>query len=156
MRDEFVNALIEASASVLQSMLGQNIIVGLPFMRTPSTDDNSIGVCIGITGNIRGQIIFVMGKSSVCNIASKMIMMQVDDISDIVRSAINELANMITGNVGSLLFNRGIETNITTPTFIYGENLKYLTNDNYKSLCIYFEIDEGTKIEVEVSILNNN
>ena len=84
-------------------------------------------------------------------IASGMIMgMPVTEFDEISKSAISEMASMIMVNTATLLYNRGINIDITPPSLLMGENMQ-ITPSKIKTICIPLLIDENDKIELDVS-----
>ncbi len=111
----------------------------------------SLGVMliVGIVGDVKGNVIYAMSIESAKEIASKMMMgMPVEELDDMARSAISELSNMLTANASINLTNMGINTNISTPTLMYGNDFEAKMNTD-KILCIEVHVDD---IPVEINI----
>ena len=66
------------------------------------------------------------------------------------KSAISELANMIMGNAATLLYNRGINIDITPPSLLMGENMQ-ITPSKMKTICIPLVISSEDKIDLDIS-----
>lgn len=152
MQVEFVNAFIESTKQVLSSTVNKSASVGQAFVRTSLNNEGGVGICVGITGRVRGQIVFSMKKNLACDIASKMMMTQIIELDEVSRSAVSELANMIMGKTASSLFEQGFKIDITPPAFLLGENLCYLGTSKVKTLCIPFEFEDNSIIEAEIFI----
>ncbi|MCY6371670.1 chemotaxis protein CheX [Clostridium ganghwense] len=111
----------------------------------------SIGVMIilGIVGNIKGNVVYGMNIESAKKIASKMMMgMPVNELDDMAQSAISELSNMVTANASMNFSNIGINTNISTPTLMYGKDFEVKMNAD-KVLCVGILVDN---IPIEINI----
>lgn len=91
-------------------------------------------IMIGVTGEMRGQVLIAMSENDACDIASKMCMMEVKTIDDFAASALSELGNMIMGNASTVFASNGIGIDITPPTLSHGE--VSFTNTYAKSLCV--------------------
>lgn len=152
MQAEFINPLIDSIHSVLQQAVNLNSTLGQVFVRTAPTTEDGVGICLGITGHVRGQIVFSMKKHVACEIASIMMMTQVSELDEVSRSAVSELANMIMGTTASNLSEKGFRIDITPPAFLLGENLCYLATSKVKTLCLPFVLDNGSVIEAEIFI----
>ena len=152
MQAEFVNPIIEATEYVVLSALRTGIKVGQVFVRTAPSNVGGVGICLGITGKIRGQVVFSMKKSVACEIASKMMMQTVEELDEVSRSAVTELANMIMGRSAATLFEQGLKIDITPPAFLLGENLSYLGTSKVKTLCIPFIFENGSLMEAQVFV----
>ena len=70
--------------------------------------------------------------------------------SDITKSAISELGNMILGNAATLLYNINIKIDITPPTLLLGEKIS-ISIANMKTICIPLKTELGI-IELDISI----
>lgn len=120
MKAEFINQFMQGAQNVLSMICNEQTSLGKVYVKAaPYTDDMSIAV--GLTGNLKGEIVYTMKHSMACYLASKMMMgMPVSEIDDMARSALSELANMISGTSATLFSGLGIITDITPPKFIDG------------------------------------
>jgi len=76
------------------------------------------GVLIGMTGDIKGQLI-LEGKSSVFEgLGQAMFGMPLE--GEMLNSFSGELGNMIAGQLATILSTKDIITDITSPTIVYG------------------------------------
>lgn len=74
-------------------------------------------ILIGVTGEMRGQVVLSIDEKKACEIASRMMMgMPVPELDDMAISAISELGNMIMGNAATVFSVRNIGIDITPPT----------------------------------------
>jgi chemotaxis protein CheX len=88
--------------------------------------DKDITAFIGIVGEIKGNVSYSFNSKTAMGIVSAMMMgMPVTNINEIERSALAELANMITGNaVGGLTDIKDID--ITPPSVIMGQDIFFV------------------------------
>lgn len=155
MQAEFINPLVEASKLILSNTTQMNVRVGKIFVRTTPNNDGGVGICIGITGKIRGQVVFSMQTKVACKLASSLMMGPINELDEVSRSAVSELANMIMGTTASKLSESGFKIDITPPAFLLGENLSYLGTSKVKTLCIPFIMEDDSEIEAEVFVLKD-
>ena len=106
-------------------------------------------IIIGVTGEMKGQVLLSMSEEDACNIASKMCMMEVKQIDDFAASALSELGNMIMGNASTVFSSNGIGIDITPPTLSHGE--VSFTNTYAKNLCVPLTFD-STTIELYLAL----
>ncbi len=149
---EFVNPLIESAKYILSTTLKKQAKVGEVFVRTEPSNTGGVGICLGVTGKVRGQVVFSMTTNTALSIAGTMMNTTVTELDEVPRSAVTELANMIMGRTAATLFENGMKIDITPPAFLLGENLIYLGTSKVKTLCIPFELEDGLTIEAEVFI----
>lgn len=151
MNIEYINPFIEASQTVLKQVAFLDAKLGKVYLKTSPYNSEDIIIMVGLTGKIRGQAIFSMSRELGMKIASAMMMgMQVTEFDEISKSAISEMANMIMGNTATLLYNRGINIDITPPSLLMGENMQ-ITPSKMKTICIPLLMGENDKIDLDVS-----
>lgn len=76
------------------------------------------GVFLGITGDIKGKIVFVGEQSTFGSIGEIMFGSQID--GEMLNSFSGELGNMIAGNLSTNIVSNGVTIDITAPTIIEG------------------------------------
>ena len=119
MKSENVNAFVQGAQSTLDTICGSACRLGKLFVKQAPYDGLAISVVIGVTGQLVGEIIYTMDTDCGLYLASKVMMgMPVPAMDDMAKSAVSELANMISGSVANTLYNNGVQVDITTPTFL--------------------------------------
>jgi len=151
MKVEYINPFLKASMEVLKMMAQMEMITGKPFLKTsPFTAENLI-IVVGITGEIRGQAVISMSTEMAKTIASNMMMgMPVPEIDEMAKSALSELGNMIMGNSATLLFNAGVNIDITPPTLMMGENLS-ISSGQMTTISVPLECPQG-HVNIDISM----
>ncbi len=151
MKVEYINPFLKASVEVLRMMAQMEFTMGKPYLKTsPFTAENMI-IVVGITGEIRGQAVISMGLDMAKTIASAMMMgMPVEEMDEMAKSALSELGNMIMGNSATLLFNQGVNIDITPPTLMMGENMS-ISSAQMTTLSVPLNSDRGT-ITFDISV----
>ena len=108
---------------------------------------------LGIVGDVKGNVAYIMDMESGKKIASKMMMgFPVNELDDMAQSAISELTNMLTANASINLSNIGVNINISTPTLMYGENIQIKMNTE-KVLNVKLTADD-IPIDVNIALQN--
>ena len=152
MKVEYINPFIEASQTVLMQIAGLEARLGKVYVKDSPYKSDNIMVIVGLTGTMRGQVIFSMGRPVALGIASSMMGgMPVSELDEMAKSAISELTNMILGNTATLLYNRGIGVEITPPSFLMGENMQVSAN-KLKTVCIPLMMDNENTIEIDIAL----
>jgi len=152
MKNDCIILFAEACRSVMKSAANMDITIGEQYVKTSPFASNTIAVIIGITGDIKGQVIFSMSVDVACDIASSMMLgMQVNELDELSKSAVTEAANMILGNAATLLYNKGIKIDITPPTLLTGENMQVSTINKMETRCIPLNISTGGKMELDIA-----
>lgn len=137
---EHINPFLMAAKKVFQDMCFIEVQIQKPTLKEASFNSDSWVIIIGVTGEMRGQVLIGMSKSDACMIASKMCMMEVTEIDDFAASALSELGNMIMGNAATVFSSQNIGIDITPPTLSHGE--VSFTNSYAKSLCVPLLMEE--------------
>lgn len=116
---------------------------------------NSLGVMtiVGVVGDIKGNVVYSFDEEGAKKIASSMMMgMPVNELDDMSKSALTELANMLTANAATNLSKIDVTANISTPTLMCGKDLQ-ATMSTDKVLCIAFSVD-GVTVETNIALDN--
>ena len=138
---EHINPFLLAAKKVLQDMCFVEVAIQKPMLKEASFGPDSWVIIIGVTGEMRGQVLIAMTEENACGIASKMCMMEVKTIDDFAASALSELGNMIMGNAATVFSSNGIGIDITPPTLSHGQ--VSFTSTYAKSLCVPMTFPDG-------------
>ncbi len=151
MKAEYINPFIASAMNVLKQMTGSDVKRGDIALRKGIQPKYEVAVTLGVVGDIRGDVAYSMSTQTALKLAGAMAMgMQFDDIqNEIVRSAIGELGNMITGGAVTELAAKGIKADISPPSIIIGKNIKVFST--LPSVVIPLLTDFG-EIEISVSL----
>jgi len=129
MKVEYINPFIKASKEVVKMTMGLDLEIGKPSVKKTPFPLDEVILVVGVTGQIKGQVIISMKMEVAKTVASKMMMgMPVDELNDMAKSAISELGNMIMGNTATLIANQGISVDITPPTLMLGKDISLSFN----------------------------
>jgi chemotaxis protein CheX len=154
MNIEYINPFIEASQAVLKTIANLDATLGKVYLKNSPYSGENVVIIVGLTGKIRGQVIFSMDKNVAMNIASSMMGgMPVLELDEISKSAIAELTNMILGNTATILYNKGVGIEITPPSFLMGENLQ-ISSTKMQTICIPLNLNNGHVIEIDISVVD--
>ncbi len=147
---ECINPFLMAATSILHDMCQYDIQVGRPYVKTTEFKDDSVIIMIGVTGEMRGQVIIGFTFKHACEIASKMMGMPVEDMDELSMSAISELGNMIMGNAATILSTKGIGIDITPPTL--GRGSVSFTTSYTKNICIPLMAAGENLLELDIAV----
>lgn len=145
-----INPFLIASTKILKDMCFVDAKVGKPSVKNIAFTDDTIVIIIGVTGEMRGQVMIAFSNDVACDIASKMCMMPITQMDEISTSAICELGNMIMGNTATVFSTKGIGIDITPPTMCKG-NVTFTTGFT-KNICIPIIYEENKVIEFNIAL----
>lgn len=106
------------------------------------------GVLVGITGSIKGKVLFLADTEFFSSVGELMFGMALE--GEMLKSFAGELGNMISGGLCSNTFARGMSIDITSPTIMEGSTalsgfkeaiVVEMTFQNGKKLAIGLMID---------------
>ena len=90
---------------------------------------SGVVLTLGIVGDKKGNVVYSIDMDGAKKIASTMMMgMPVETFDEMAKSAVSELANMISGNASTAIAAKGFTIDIAPPTLIAGENVKITSN----------------------------
>ena len=119
--------------------------------KTIEFSEESVAIMIGITGQMKGQVLMAFGYEQALQVASKMMMgMPVAELDSMATSAISELGNMIMGNAATIFSTKGIVIDITPPTVCRGAMT--ITQSYAQNICVPIQSDDGLSLELDIAI----
>ena len=114
---DHINPLLMAASTIMRDACQMEMKIGRPYVKTTEFQSDSVIIMIGVTGEMRGQVLISFTTPKACQVASGMMMgMPVPELDDMAMSAISELGNMIMGNAATVFSVRNIGIDITPPT----------------------------------------
>ncbi|MFC0523217.1 chemotaxis protein CheX [Pontibacillus salicampi] len=116
---EIVNGTIESVKAVLPF----DIYIEKPNVIQEPLIQADLGVLIGMTGDMEGRLLIEGTRECISSIGSSMFGMPIGD--EMLESFTGELANMIAGNLATIVSGREVHIDITPPTVIVGATKLY-------------------------------
>jgi len=120
METKFSNIFIDSWNTVIESFSSRQIMsADVRLTREYADANRGISACIGIIGDIDGQISMSMNAETGKALASEMLGgMEIMEVDEMVISAVGELCNMIMGNACSTITSSNTNVDITPPTVV--------------------------------------
>ena len=121
------NEIVEAFSKVFLNVMPQLGITDVEFKNIEVCDKKittpGVVIIIGIVGELHGNVIYAMGEESARKFASVMMGMGdiMEEFDEMAQSAVSELGNMLAANTCIEFGAKGITTDISTPTLMYGD-----------------------------------
>ena len=147
MSNQVVTNLLNSTTSAIKSVVPFDIQMDKPTLFTEKEINTELGVLIGITGDIRGSIYLNTLRKTSSSIAEKMYGIKID--GDMLVSFQGELGNMISGNISRIIYENGVEIDITPPTIVEG---RIITNGHKVALKISTNIEDIGGIDIILTI----
>ncbi len=154
MRVEYINPFVESAYSVLTEVLQAEVSRGELYLKSSAAPVLGVAAIIGLAGDVEGRVLLDMDKPTAIAVASGMLqsmdMDPIEELNEMGRATISELANMITGQAVTKLHNLGFKFDLTPPALVTGDNME-ISNTNVEALIVPMEMPQG-KIEINVAI----
>ncbi len=145
---KYINPFLESFSAVMPQLGYENIQKGSLSVKGQELVNSGVNIIIGIVGKIRGNVVYNLTMQSAKNIASTMMGMPIEELDEMSKSALSELANMLTASAATSFYNLGLPVDISTPTLLQGENISIKMSSN-QVLCVQLLADDNA---VDVNI----
>lgn len=135
--------VIEAAQEIFSTMVMMEVsaVEGTP--DGLSSFQDSISGVIGLTGTHKGVLAIHLPHVVAMAITGSFLGMDVDSINEDVEDAVGELANMMGGNVKSILSEKGRDIELSMPTTIQGKRYEFEPTREVERLVIPFTSENG-------------
>ncbi len=125
MEKDLIAHFINAGSEVLFELLQEKPSVEKVYKIERTSKTQGIAIIIGITGDMEGRIIIDIAPDTAHKISEIILQESLkSEDTELIESAVGELANMIAGRAVSILNELGTSLKITPPTTFSGQNLK--------------------------------
>jgi chemotaxis protein CheX len=113
----YVNPFVQGAQRVFATICQETPTLGKIFVKQRPYNASEVTVAVSIFGAFEGEVIYNMKEADGCFIVSRMMMgMPVESLKDdMSKSAISELANIISGNVATIFAGKEITVDIKPP-----------------------------------------
>jgi len=149
---DFINPFVGSAFSVIEMVTGDQPKRGDLSARKKLFKSQAVTIVIGVTGGLKGQVLYGMAGDTARRLAGAMIGSEVTDMDEMATSALAELGNMVTGNAAAQLSQAGYNAEISPPTVVLGQEIVVLTVD--AALVITVLTAFGT-LEINVALEEN-
>ena len=154
MRVEYINPFVESAYSILKEVLDDEVRRGELYLKASSVPTMGVAAIVGLAGDVSGRIVFDMDMPTAIKIAGRMNREEFTVFDDMAKATIAELANLITAQAVTKLYDLGFKFDLTPPSLISGENLE-ISDHNVEALIVPLESNYGC-LEVNVAIKEKN
>jgi len=137
--EKIVESAIEIFSTMVMMEISEN---GTPMTETIPLTDTISGV-IGMAGTHKGVLAIHLPHNVAMAITGSFLGMDVDTINEDVEDAVGELANMLGGNVKTILSEKGRDIDLSLPTTISGRQYDFQPTKEVERIVIPFSCDVG-------------
>lgn len=148
-RDQIVSSTVE----IFTTMVMMDVAVSDEICEKLKTLENTITGVIGLAGTHKGVLAIHFPIPVACAITTSFLGMEVTELNEDVEDAIGEIANMLGGNVKSILSEKGRDIDLSLPTTISGKEYVFQTIKSAERVAIPFRVATGSFV-VELQLEN--
>lgn len=152
----YVNAFVQGAQRVFATVCNETPALGKVFIKPQPYTASSVSVSIDVFGAFEGEVVYNMEETAGCFIASQMMMgMPVPTLDDdMAKSAVSELANIISGNVATLFSSKEIIVDIKPPQLRFNATAADfpISTKTPKIVCVPLNFSSGHTFQVDVMI----
>ena len=145
-----------ATDEVFRTMLSMEVEPGESYTEQGASESyDGLVALVGIAGAWTGTGSLYCTSELALRVTSTMFMTEETSVNLEVLDAMSELANMIIGNVKSMLETDLGPLGLSIPTVIYGRNYRALSGGNRERLVIPFHC-EGQRMDVKICLVRGS
>ena len=135
--------IVESVKEIFSTMIMMEIAEkGTLLTKTIPLTDTISGV-IGMAGTHKGVLAIHLPYHVAKAITGSFLGMDVDEINEDVEDAVGELANMLGGNVKTILSDKGRDIDLSMPTTISGHHYDFQPTKEVERIVILFNCEVG-------------
>ena len=139
---KYLNPIIAATDSVFQTMLSLKPEKGKVSIQKEIITDKEANVIIGMTGDIKGSIVYSFSKDMALEVVENMSGMKMEELDKFVTSAMGELGNIISGKATTGLAEQDLSCDIVPPQIVTGKDIN-ISSESSQVLMVNFNTDLG-------------
>lgn len=154
MNVEFANIFIRSAVEVFQKEVRITLSRQSLVKKNTPVPGLPISIILGITGYLRGQVVYSMDENFAFSVAHAMLPNKLPaEVKKLTNSAVSEIANIITGQASIALAGERMKIDLTPPAVFSGRDVRvdFLTIPTI-SLRLISEIGE---IEINIALTDS-
>nr|WP_240193520.1 chemotaxis protein CheX [Desulfobulbus alkaliphilus] len=125
-------------------------VAGEPLSSLGSLQHSITGM-VGLAGTHKGVLAVHFPNQVAKEVTSSFLGVEVDEINEDVQDAIGEIANMLGGNLKTILSDRGKDIQLSLPSTISGEKYSFTSQTEVDQVILPFQAPGGIfYVEVEL------
>ena len=150
MKAEYANVFIRSAVSVFRREIKVSLSRKGLSKKSAPVPSLPISIVIGITGAIRGQVVYSMDTDFAYSVTKAMIPNKLPtELRRLTNSAVSEIANMITGQASIALAGENQLIHLTPPAIFSGMNMQ-VDFLSIATICLSF-ISEIGSLEINIA-----
>ncbi len=135
--------IIESTVEIFTTMVMMDISVSEADINDKGKLNNSITGLIGLAGTHKGVLAIHIPNKVAFAITGSFLGMEVNEVNEDVEDAVGELANMLGGNVKTILSEKGRDIELSLPSTISGSQYDFQPTKDSEKIVIPFQTEAG-------------
>lgn len=140
---EIQEKMIDATKEIFSTMVMMEITVE-EVLKEHGPLTNTITAMIGLAGKRRGVLAVHIPYPVAMAITASFLMMDVEEINADVHDAMGEIANMLGGNVKTILSEKGRDIDLSMPSTIAGSEYSFQSDNDVEKVIVKFSTEKGS------------
>jgi chemotaxis protein CheX len=148
---EINNRIIESTIEIFTGMVMMEVsVAGEPLLEMAPLKQSITGM-VGLAGIHRGVLAVHFPNQVALDVTGSFLGMEVEEINADVQDAIGEIANMLGGNLKTILSDRGKDIQLSLPSTISGDEYSFTSHADVDQVILPFQAPAGVfYVEVEL------
>jgi len=148
---EINNKIIESTIEIFTGMVMMEVsVAGEPLLEMAPLKQSITGM-VGLAGIHRGVLAVHFPKQVALDVTGSFLGMEVEEINADVQDAIGEIANMLGGNLKTILSDRGKDIQLSLPSTISGDEYSFTSQADVDQVILPFQAPSGVfYVELEL------
>ena len=148
---EINDKIIASTIEIFTDMVMMEISVAGEPLSELAVLKNTITGMVGLAGVHKGVLAVHFPTQVALDVTGSFLGMEVEDINADVQDAIGEIANMLGGNLKTILSDRGKDIHLSMPSTIYGDEYSFTSQADVDQTILPFQAPAGVfYVEVEL------
>jgi len=147
--DNLPEKITTAVDEIFSTMIMMNVEPGESIEGKINPLQASVTGMIGLAGTHKGMLALHLPERLARKITGNFLGIEVEEMDEDVQDAIGELANMLGGNLKSILSENGKDIKLSLPSTIAGEEYHFQSHDEGEAVILPF-VTEGDRFVVEL------
>jgi len=147
MEVKYINPFIMAAQTVFKTMLGIDVQMGKPILKTVNATSGEVTGVMGFAGDKRGTLAISFSDKGALFVFKTLIGDECDTINPDVIDAIGELTNIISGQARKELEKADLNLKAAIPMVVvgHGVEMNFITKIPIVSLPFFFDVNNSDK-----------
>jgi len=143
--------IIESTKEIFSMMVAMEVSVDEDWSPDTVALLDSISGVVGLAGMHKGVLAIHFPNSAALAVTTSLLGMDINEINEDVEDAIGELANMLAGDIKTMLSGNGRDIALSLPTTISGQEYDFQPTKEVEKIMIPFNSSAG-KFSVEFQL----